>query len=135
MFTEEMIRAVDRKAPGFRLIVAGKGCAMKSGDTEATTFPAVTVKVRIVEWDVGPLEAVTVSGYVPTATVPGTKIDSVASDVPLEVVAIESVPTGDVPGFAVNEPATPVGPDKESRIGDAKLDSEPTNTVRLPVDP
>ena len=136
LFTEEMIREVDRKAPGLRLIVAGKGCAMKSGDTASRCVPGgVTVRVRVVECDIGPLEAVTVSGYVPTATVAGTKIDSVTADVPPEVVAIESIPVGDVPGFTLNEPATPVGANKESRTGDAKLDCESTNTVRLLVDP
>ena len=135
--TDETITVVDRKAPGPRLIVAGEGCAMKSGETEATTVPPdVTVRVRLVEWDVGPLEAITVSGYVPTATFPGTKIDNVADDVPPEVVAIESVPDEAVPGFAANVPVTPAGcPDNERTTGDAKLDCEPTRIVTVPVEP
>ena len=109
---------------------------MKSGEAEATTVPPdATVRVRLVEWDVGPLEAVTVSGYVPTATVPGTKMDSVADDVPPEVVAIESVPEEVVPAFGANVPVTPVGPDNESTTGEAKLACEPTRTVTVPVEP
>jgi hypothetical protein len=134
--TDEIVNETDRKPPGLKLSVAEEGCAVKSGETDATTVPAgETVKVRVVEWDIGPLETVTVSGYLPTATVPGTKMNSVAEAVPPEVVVIESVPEEAVPGFALNVPVTPVGPDKESTTGEAKLACEPTNTVRLPVDP
>jgi hypothetical protein len=120
--TEEMITVVDRNAPGLRLIVAGEGCAMKSGEAEATTVPAnETVKLRVIEWDTGPLDAVTVSGYVPTATVPGTKMESVAKDVAPEDVAIESAPEEVVPGLALKVPVTPAGPDNERTTGEAKL--------------
>lgn len=135
-FTEEMMTVVDRNAPGLRLIVAGEGCAMKSGEAEATTVPAdETLKVIVVECDVEPLDADIVSGYVPTATVPGTKMDNVADDVDPEDVAIASVPEGVVPGLALNVPVTSVGPVNDSVTGEAKLACEPTNTVTVPVEP
>jgi hypothetical protein len=95
---------------------------MKSGEAEDRTVPADdTAKVRVIEWDVGPLDAVTVSGYVPTATVPGTKMESVAWDVVPEDVAIESAPEEVLPGMALKVPVTPVGPDNERTTGEAKL--------------
>ena len=62
-FTDEMIRVVEREAPGFRFIVVGDGCAMKSGEAEAITAPpATTLKVRLVECEIAPLVAVSVTG-------------------------------------------------------------------------
>jgi hypothetical protein len=62
-FTDEMIRVVDREAPGFRFMLAGDDCATKSGEAEATTVPpGTTFNVRLVECEIAPLIAVTVTG-------------------------------------------------------------------------
>ena len=62
-FTDEMIKVVEREAPGFRFMLAGDGCVMKSGETEATTAaPGTTFNVTLVECEIAPLVAVTVTG-------------------------------------------------------------------------
>jgi hypothetical protein len=48
-------------------------------------------------------------------------MESAASDVDPEDVAIESVPEEVLPGLALKMPVTPVGPDNERTTGDAKL--------------
>jgi hypothetical protein len=65
---------VDLAASGDKATAAGNACVTKSGfGDETTTVPeGVTINWRVAEWDNPPLDAVTVNGYVPGATVPET---------------------------------------------------------------
>ena len=72
--TEESTMVVDFTASGDKVITAGNGWVRKSGfGDEARTVPVgVTISSRVAVCDNPPLEAVTVNGYVPVATVPET---------------------------------------------------------------
>jgi len=136
-FNDDSVSVSDWEPPMFNTSEPVDDCARKSGETEdATTDPPDrTFNVSVVLCDVAPLVAVIVRGYVPIATVAGTKMESVAVDVVPAFVAIEFCPSGDVPEPELNVPVTPVGPDSESVTGEAKFACEPTSTVTVPVDP
>ena len=86
----------------------------------------ITVKLTVVEWDIGPLEPVTVSGYTPAPTVPGTKT----------VSADDAVPPGDgVTGFALKDAVIPDDAENDRVTGESKLLNEPTMTFALPDEP
>lgn len=106
--------------PGARMIavvdVAEKSCAL----------PAITSKVSVAEWPRGPLDPVIVSGYVPTATLPGTNTVNVDDTVP---------PAVGVTGLALKLPEIPDAPENERVTGEAKLLDELTSTLTVPVEP
>ena len=114
---------------GVRPIVVGVGWNPKSAATPVVISVPLgdTITWSVAACDIAPLDAVTVNGYVPGATVPETKIVSVGEDIPPAEVSILLGP--------LNEAVTPGGAEKVSETGEAKLFSEVTNTFRLPDAP
>jgi hypothetical protein len=117
-------------ASGVRLIVAGVGREAKSGVTpdDASKLPlGLTITWRVAVCVMAPLDALTVNGYVPGATIPDTKIVRVGEDVPPADVSILLGP--------LNEAVTPGGAEKVSETGEAKLFIEVRNRFKLPDAP
>jgi hypothetical protein len=86
-----------------------------------------TFTCRVAVCEIAPLDAVTVNGYVPGATVPDTKIVSVDEAVPPAEVSISLGP--------LNEAVTPAGAEKVRVTGDAKPFTEVTNRFKVPDAP
>ena len=128
-FMDEMVTVEYCVASGVKLIVAGVGWEMKSGATpvDSRVPVGVTFTWRVALCEIAPLDAVTVNGYVPGATVPDTKIVSVGELIPPAEVSTLLGP--------LNEAVTPAGAAKVSVTGEAKPFSEVTNTFRVPDAP
>ena len=128
-FMDEIVTVENFVASGVRLIVAGAGWETKSGvaPVEIRVLLGVTFTWRVAVCEIAPLDAVTVKGYVPGATVPDTKIVSVGELIPPAEVSTLLGP--------LNEAVTPAGAAKVSVTGEAKPFSEVTNTFRVPDAP
>jgi hypothetical protein len=127
---EERVTVEYFVASGVRLMVEGVGREAKSGVTpdDASKLPlGLTITWRVVVCVMAPLDALTVNGYVPGATVPDTKIVNVGEEVPPADVSILLGP--------LNEAVTPGGAEKVSATGEAKPFTEVTNKFKLPEAP